>query len=295
VTTARPVRLLASSVKRATARIAFERLEAAADAAERLAGARDDDALHDFRVALRRLRSVLRAYEPWLGKAASRKMRERLRAVARETNESRDAEVRAAWIRRCKKNAPPGLQEEFRLLLRGTDAVARPRPGLRRDFDDAARKLRQRLREITPGGPRFRPVFAGLVKLHVEDAERRLSAVLDAEHSREAHRARIAVKRLRYLLEAAAVERPELGDYLKQLSALQDVLGGLHDAHVYAAEPDAISSESGESAVQALLRRRNMERCVEDFGTLRAEWLGGRAQHLFSEIRKVAFLRLAKN
>ena len=43
----------------------------------------DTEALHDFRVALRRLRSTLRTYRPWLGDGARRKHVKRLRAVAR--------------------------------------------------------------------------------------------------------------------------------------------------------------------------------------------------------------------
>jgi CHAD domain-containing protein len=35
----------------------------------------DTEALHDFRVALRRCRVLLRAYRPWLGKAAGKRMR----------------------------------------------------------------------------------------------------------------------------------------------------------------------------------------------------------------------------
>ena len=54
---------------------------------------KDREALHDFRVAVRRLRSVLRAYRRWLGRAAARKARRRFRSLAATTNDGRDAEV----------------------------------------------------------------------------------------------------------------------------------------------------------------------------------------------------------
>ncbi|MBC7670966.1 MAG: CHAD domain-containing protein, partial [Polaromonas sp.] len=50
-----------------------------------------DDALHDFRVALRRLRSWIRAFEPSLRDAVSRKQRRRLSAIADATSATRDA------------------------------------------------------------------------------------------------------------------------------------------------------------------------------------------------------------
>ena len=70
--------LLLQPVGQAVCRIALTHLDAARAAHERLKDASDTEALHDFRVALRRLRSVLRAYRPWL-KNIPRKLRRRLR------------------------------------------------------------------------------------------------------------------------------------------------------------------------------------------------------------------------
>src|SRR6266702_3511109 len=58
----------------------------------------DDEALHDFRVALRRLRSVLRAFRPWLAGTVRRKHEKRLKRLGRGTNAARDAEVQLAWL-----------------------------------------------------------------------------------------------------------------------------------------------------------------------------------------------------
>jgi CHAD domain-containing protein len=67
-------------------------------AAARLAAGGDDEALHDFRVALRRLRSTLRAFRPWLKGSVERKMEKRLRRLAHATNDARDAQVQLQWI-----------------------------------------------------------------------------------------------------------------------------------------------------------------------------------------------------
>ena len=77
-----------------TARLlALSFLEDAAKALESLAKGEDPEALHDFRVALRRLRSSSRAYRPYLKGSLSKKVGKRLKALASSTNKARDTEV----------------------------------------------------------------------------------------------------------------------------------------------------------------------------------------------------------
>src|SRR6185436_6511959 len=78
--------------------VALDFLEQAASARERLADPNDAEALHDFRVAIRRLRSTARAYAAELEGSVSRKVMRRLRRGARATGASRDAEVQLEWI-----------------------------------------------------------------------------------------------------------------------------------------------------------------------------------------------------
>ncbi|MGH9885846.1 MAG: CHAD domain-containing protein, partial [bacterium] len=65
---------------------------------EDLAANEDPDALHDFRVAVRRLRSWLRAFGAELDDTLRGKERKRLDRIAEATRESRDLEVHIAWI-----------------------------------------------------------------------------------------------------------------------------------------------------------------------------------------------------
>ncbi len=64
----------------------------------RLGDQLDQEALHDFRVGIRRLRSAIRAYRTELEGSVSGKMRRRLRDLARATNDGRDVEVQLAWL-----------------------------------------------------------------------------------------------------------------------------------------------------------------------------------------------------
>ena len=106
-----------------------------------------------FASQIRRLRSLLRAYRPWLGRAAGKKPRRRLRELTRATNAARDAHVQLTWL----DTETPSLDREdraglawMRKRLRGRQrgasrsAVAQ----LGRDFARATRLLERRLGEM---------------------------------------------------------------------------------------------------------------------------------------------------
>ena len=93
----RCVRLVALSLL-ADAQKAGDRLTSVAREL-RDGNAESDDALHDFRVVVRRLRSWIRAFEPWLRDAVSRKQRRRLSRIADATAATRDATVHLEWLR----------------------------------------------------------------------------------------------------------------------------------------------------------------------------------------------------
>ncbi len=95
----RPAVLAASAV-------ALAYLDDAVAAAKRLSDRSDAEALHDFRVTIRRLRVTLRTY-PSLQASVSRKLRRRLRRLVRATNPARDAEVQLAWfVERARRFTP---------------------------------------------------------------------------------------------------------------------------------------------------------------------------------------------
>src|SRR5262245_636122 len=79
--------------------VALGFLDDAVSAQPRLADPDDEEALHDFRVALRRLRSAVKSYRAHLHGSVAKKDRRALRSLAAATNRNRDAEVLVAWIR----------------------------------------------------------------------------------------------------------------------------------------------------------------------------------------------------
>ena len=79
--------------------IASELLVEAGAAAGRLAEDASEEALHDFRVAVRRLRTWLRAFKRELSPAVTRRTRRALRSIVRTTNLGRDSAVQLEWLR----------------------------------------------------------------------------------------------------------------------------------------------------------------------------------------------------
>jgi len=93
-----PDDLLFRSDEEAARRLALKCVAAARTAERRLDDPSDREALHDFRVSIRRLRSLLRAYRPQLDAAVRPKDRKRLRAIQQATGGGREAEVALEWL-----------------------------------------------------------------------------------------------------------------------------------------------------------------------------------------------------
>lgn len=233
--------LLGLAASEAAATIVRSHLESASNALERMTDKRDTDALHDFRVAVRRLRCALRAYRRWLGRAAARKIRRRLGDLGAVTNAGRDAEVQLAWIAAHRDALSRGERSGYNWFAARRRAARNAgyndaRRWGREDFEKVAAALAERLGEPEAGATPLRDVFAPLLRDHVDALERRLAAVHGPGQLRSVHEARIRAKRLRYLLEPLRPEVAAVKDVLRPLKALQDILGDLHDVQVLDAE-----------------------------------------------------------
>ena len=236
-------RLLNLSAAIAARRIALQYLAAALKARRRLRDATDDDALHDFRVALRRLRSTLRAYRPWINaRVVPRKLRKRLRRLARTTNAARDAEVALAWVRaqrRLTLHARPGVQRFMQELdLRRERAYAEIREEATAEFDRLYPRLRTALRPMESRRPvtRLRDVVSRLMLQQAEALESDLKRIRATADHETIHAARIDAKRLRYLLEPLADEIDGTARLIARLKRMQDRFGEFTDANVLARE-----------------------------------------------------------
>jgi CHAD domain-containing protein len=237
--------------------VALAFFDAAAAALARLDDPEDQEALHDFRVALRRTRSTLRAYRPLLGQGAAKRLRRGLRALGRATNEGRDAEVQLAWLRGQEGKLAPREQPGLRWLEARFDDRRRSLSDgngriLPRAFAKLAPRLRKRLAVYrvkvhigeTAAGTSFGAAAAQVLRRHGAELVQRLEAIDGAEDAAGAHATRIAVKRTRYVLEPLAARTQGGRALVRELQQIQDTLGELNDAHVLAQEIMAAVAET---------------------------------------------------
>jgi CHAD domain-containing protein len=203
----------------------------------------DIEALHDMRVAARRMRAALALFEPALPLRA-RTLREELRWIASRLGEVRDLDIQLSWIASWSQGATADDLASLGLLSSALEKRRElARKGMLRALDSRRyAHLVTRLTHTLRSGPprRSQPsrtpalaAFPGLI-------EQRFGRVVKAGRNLQAdsppeafHRLRIRCKRLRYAVENARdLYGGPAADYIKVLVRLQDLLGEHQDAFV---------------------------------------------------------------
>lgn len=201
---------------------------------------RDIEAVHQARVAVRRLRSDLRSFRPLVDLEWSLGLRQELKWLGTELGAVRDLDVFLLRLRADAKRAGGLADPSVRALLAKVRAdrkiaqkelVAAVRSERYRQLRDrstaAARAVRFTLAARMPGLDALAPIVRKLwkrLRSAVEDLPARPSA-------RALHRIRILAKRLRYATEAAEPVGSKKAQSLAQAAArLQDALGECNDA-----------------------------------------------------------------
>ncbi|HSP19593.1 MAG TPA: CHAD domain-containing protein, partial [Myxococcaceae bacterium] len=190
--------------------VALDLLGEARAASARLADPADAEALHDFRVAVRRLRSWLRSFREQVDDTFRKRWRRELRAVADSTGAARDAEVIRARVLADREALSPGQRRAADWFLARESPEGQPAVEVRAQAVAAFERLSPHLESALSRyqrrvGQARRGRFGGAAAKAIFEQAAALSAALaevqgpaDAE---PAHRARIQGKRLRYLLE----------------------------------------------------------------------------------------------
>lgn len=200
----------------------------------------EDDSVHQMRVTIRRLRSVLATYRPLLDTEWSEPLRAELKWLAALLGDVRDAEVLRRRLRRWAAEHGPGPT--------GVDAL---RAAL------AERQAQGRARLLPElDGDRYRELIAGLadglrwseadprkkaLRKRLRRSWRRLVVAADAvgetddteERRRRLHEVRKKAKRVRYTAESlGGVFGKDVERLAKAAKSVQSTLGDLNDATV---------------------------------------------------------------
>jgi CHAD domain-containing protein len=286
--TSLPDDLLRRSDEEAARRLALKAVAAARAAERRLDDRSDPEALHDFRVAIRRLRSLLRAYRPQLESAIRPKDRRRLRNIQRATGGGREAEVALEWLTKQQKDLAPehlaGLNWLSATLMARRRECEHALDGeVRETFRRTVDKLEERLaimkseQNLLAERPQvsFARTLANLTEAHATDLLVQLSQIARMDDAEQLHQARILGKRLRYLLEPIRAYVNQAQPVVKGTKRLQDVLGDLNDVHVLMDEIDHAFDDSLKQKadrIKSSLRRGDIERARREASMI--EWAG---------------------
>jgi CHAD domain-containing protein len=232
--------------------------------------------VHAFRVALRRLRSVLPALTSGIGKTKRRAIDVALRAIADATGETRDEEVLDETLAGLHLGAADDLlrwRAGRSRRLRGTRgrALEALRGELAPVLSDALCRLAEtdaRLPDDAASSERARAFLGARLRALIERAEYALAHGT----SEDFHRARIGAKKLRYGCEwFAREEAPELAIVAERCAKIQKTLGRLHDIDEAIVRMDRARGLTLRADVLAELtkrRRRAEERACEDLRRL---------------------------
>ncbi len=290
--------------------IALHYVGQAREAAPRLADPTDEEALHDFRVAVRRLRTTLRAWREFFADAVPREHSRAWDELQRSTGAGRDAQVAMSWIADERETADAEHRRGFDLVnagldVRFQDSMTAVRTSGTGAFDALDSKLRELLgSDVPPSDQTFADALITSVCGHAQRLSRILRRVRKRSHRNRMHKLRIACKRLRYLLEPLADSVVSTVPVIQHCRSLQGVLGDLNDTYVLEGELNEVllgvetqTGEDGAAADEAAvdeaavdgaaahgagveeLLRRVRDRQKKLFKRLRREWLktGGSA------------------
>ena len=210
----------------------------------------DEEAIHDLRVAIRRIRTLLKMGRPLFGRWHADAVRTAFAEVMRATGDLRDEEVLEETLEDVSEHPAfatwlhaRGARE--RKLRR--NVLARIERG---DLDRARLMLKALL--VFPFDPKRNEDLAKFARRTVERARRVVEKGRDVppEDTKGLHELRIAYKELRYSIELLAEALPlDARAMLDPAVVFQKRLGEIHDADV---------------AIEVLRGARNLPEAVRD-------------------------------
>jgi CHAD domain-containing protein len=202
---------------------------------------KDPEAIHQARVAIRRLRADLATLKPLLDDGSLASLRSELRWFGGVLGRVRDADVLLERLRAASEHLPPRDRKAARRLLAGLgedrkeahEKLARVMGGRRfaavRDATVAASAAPPVIDPLAPA----KHALAPLMEKRWRALEGTCKELGPRSTDDELHHTRILAKRARYAAEAFA---PVFGDdarrFGKMAAGLQDAFGAHHDAAV---------------------------------------------------------------
>jgi CHAD domain-containing protein len=221
-------------------------------------------AVHDLRVATRRLQAALDVFGMYLPASPRRRLDRRARAIRRRLGMRRNAWVMVGLLRKLKKRLSKHerrfaarIEKQMKRALAGPHLSGGRKglPGIRKRLRAVVRAVADHADAPAANGPsRGQAVLRACREARAADPE-------------ALHRLRIAIKLYRYALEVLSdAGRPGLGPAIGEARALQGALGRLHDLDVLI---EIVRRQAPASGGAALLRRLSRARSARSRRALR--------------------------
>ena len=205
----------------------------------------DTEFLHDFRVAVRRARSLLGQLPKVLPVRLTKRLRADLSFLGSLTNRPRDLDVlllqQADYLAAVPPDLRPDMEPLFRTVQheryathhRLVEALNTPQSeAILQRWESATTQTKAR-------GPQAEHKLVKLVRKSIRRQCQRVLTLTPPDALKDSapeqlHRLRIACKKLRYMFEffASAFPQEMTADPIRRLRTLQDVLGQLNDLDV---------------------------------------------------------------
>jgi adenylate cyclase len=198
----------------------------------------DQEFVHQFRVSLRRLNSLIKVFKPALPGRYQTRWTKRVKALSQITGDVRDLDVMRSGILEpmldCNESSSQAHAKAAIAILDKTkqEALAEVQ---QLHYGGPVLLFARELQDLdTAGFPNNLHRFAEkqLAELH-RNALKRLTKTLKTPTPENAHRFRIALKHLRYSCEffAPLFDNEEMVEYAKAIAGLQDAFGFINDFH----------------------------------------------------------------
>lgn len=242
---------------------------------------RDEEFLHDYRVAVRRTRSALALFGTVLPEPVRRRGKALFADLGKRTGPARDLDMLAlALPTYLAELADADAEAASRLEQRVEEEIKRRYAAIRRWLEsktyrrkiDGWRRDLRTLAAADAGGP-MAELAAAALREAIDRVDRQFELVTQPDRDAALHRLRIRFKRLRYALEfsTALVSGAEVEVAISSLKSLQDELGDHQDLVVHERFVRAAGDAPEADAALATLGRRLSARLSERLADLRSE------------------------
>jgi CHAD domain-containing protein len=250
-------------------------------------GEPDVDAVHDMRIATRRLRAAIALF----GRGDLAELEDEVKALQDALGEVRDRQVQRRWFaRRAEKEGDAedgGLAEWAAAGL--PKATKRLRRALRAWQGAVAPSVARAAPDASGEGTLRGKRLAKELRARLRTLKRRLAAAREEPSPRAAHRLRIAAKKLRYTAELVRPGFPAAAErMLEALVPLQERLGDLHDTDVRIARLERLARAGARRErrpARATLAALRKERAREE-RSLRRELARWRDERIVRSLRR---------